>query len=245
MLEIEAQKLVSRTGAYSEAQDYHVVPSPTEWWRNARKRATPQGLAVATIVSQASWPFNLSVNSALSPRIHEIGWDNPEMVLLKFATIGLLGIAATQSVKLETRAFREMKYSISPPGTILYSGTGKARLASIVEHIGDHILLSFANPFFEAGLVHNDPRLMVDSVIATSLSLSTWSIFWNRSIMKGTVDRNIDRLRTAGNWISNKTIGTIDEKASGFTIASAGNLTPGVWVELPRKNDGDQEKPLL
>lgn len=221
-------------------------PNPRTWWENSKSRVSPEGLVVNGVVSNLSWVTMWPAQVSLSHQIHEFGWDRPDIALLKFAAIGFLGVAAAKSVELETRAFREKKFSISPPGTIAYTISGRARLSSISEHVFDSILLSSANPFFVAGIVHNDLRLMAGSASATLASLLTWNLFWNRLIANGNIDPAVKRIAQAKDsvWgIIKKRKNSKTEEAApvepAFSITPTEDLAPGVWVELSGKNDNE------
>lgn len=221
-------------------------PNPQTWWKNAKRRVSPEGLLVSGVVSNVAWVTMWPAQTALSPVIHEVPWDRPDLIPLRFAAIALLGIAGAKSVALETRSFKEKKFSISPPGTIAYAGTGRAHLSSIGEHVFDLVLLSSANPFFVAGIVHHDPRLMADSATATLASLFSWNLFWNRLIVNGNVDPAVKKISQIKNstWsrIKRRENPKIEEAVSvepAFSIAPTEDLAPGVWVELSGKNDNE------
>lgn len=164
------------------------------WVAHAASRISPEGVVASGVISTASWFYNTPVGVPISDAIHNLGW-NTEASVAKVAAVAILGGVGAASVALEAKTFEKKKYSSSPPGTILYEGTGRARLSSALVHIADHAWLSLLNPYVGAGIVHNDTRSIIDGFLAVSSTLLAWNLSWNMLILKGKADPFVNKIK--------------------------------------------------
>lgn len=73
--------------------------------------------------------------------------------------------------------------------------TGKPTISSALEHAGNHVYLQITNPINAIAVYNHDDQLLVDSIIATSLTIPLWFIPFNALILSGRTDPFVDRMK--------------------------------------------------
>lgn len=194
MIEIEAQRLVSKAGAYSDAQGYAASSIVKQRYDSAKERINPEGLAVTSSIFLASIPSILPIEATLTYAIHELSGDNPD--LARAALVGVSGVANIASVALESRALKEKEYSASPYGSAFNIMTGKPVVSSVLEHAGNHAYLQLTNPISAIAIYNSDSQLLIDSIIATSLTIPLWFIPFNALILSGKTDPFVNKMKS-------------------------------------------------
>lgn len=173
---------------------------PRSWVKNTVERITPEGLIASWTISTAAG-IVLPIDLAVSVFAHFIGWDNPIVVVLKISAILGLGLIGALNIVRESRAYKEKKFSASPFGTVMYAGTGKAKLSAFVQIFQDHIQLSFSNPWVIAGVAHQDIHALIDGYLGISPTVVIWYLFWNTLILNGHLDPWLEKVKPLTNKI--------------------------------------------
>lgn len=170
------------------------LPSdPKRWWKSAKERISPEGLAVTSSIFTASIPSIFTIEASLTTATHLLSSGSPD--LARATLIGISGVANVASVVLESRALRGKEYSASPYGSAFNIMTGKPVLSSTLEHAGNHIYLQLTNPINAIAVYNHDDQLLVDSIIATSLTIPVWFIPFNALILSGRIDPFVNRMK--------------------------------------------------
>ncbi len=168
------------------------MPSVKERYQAAKSRVNPEGIAVTSAIFTASIPSILPIEIGLTTATHMLSSGD----LPRAALVGLSGVANVASVAFEARNLREREYSASPYGTTFNIMTGKPRLSSVLEHAGNHVYLQLTNPINAIAVYNRDDQLLVDSIIATSLTIPAWFIPFNLLIASGRIDPFVNRMKT-------------------------------------------------
>ncbi len=203
MFEIEAQRLVARTGVYSEGRDCQVIPSVKERYVSAKGRINPEGLAVTSAIFTASIPSILPIEASLTTAAHILS-NNGSPDLTRSALVGVSLALNAASIAIESRVLRDKDYSASPYGSAFNIMTGKPRLSSALEHAGNHVYLQLTNPINVIAIYNHDDQLLVDSIIATSLTIPAWFIPFNLLIASGRTDSFVNRMKRVRESAVNK-----------------------------------------
>lgn len=169
------------------------MPSLRERYRSAKSRTNPEGVAVSSSIFMASIPSILPIEAGLTTAVHQLSSGTPD--LARFTLIGISGAVNIASVALEARALREKEYSASPVGTTFNIMTGKPVVSSALEHLGNHIFLTLTNPINAIAVYNRDDQLLVDSLIATSLTIPVWFIPFNALIISGRIDPLVNGMK--------------------------------------------------
>lgn len=176
------------------------MPSVRERYNSAKGRINPEGVAVTSAIFTASIPSILPIEAGLTTATHLLADGD----LTKAALIGFSGVANAASVALEARALREKEYSASPYGTTFNIMTGKPVFSSALEHAGNHIYLQLTNPINAIAVYNRDDQLLVDSIIATSLTIPAWFIPFNALIVSGRIDPFVNRMKRVRESVAGK-----------------------------------------
>ena len=223
------------------------IPSPREWWGNARSRVSPKALEITGAITAASVIVYLPAEQAgLTYAIHDLGGISHD--LINITAVGL-GMANAASVALEKYTLEDNGYSASPIGTPLNIITGKPLFSSVVEHVLDYIQLTA--PINLIALYNRDLQLLIDNFVAASVIIPFWNIFWNRLIILGKMDPFVDKIEE----IKEATWGRIKNRrkqdASDVGLdkiaelllnrAMSGDLVPGIEVQIQEQLRKDNQ----
>lgn len=177
-------------------------PNPKRWWNDAKGRINPEGIAVTSSITLASIPAILPIEIGLTAAIHELSSGSPDVG--RFSAVVFSGVANAASVSLERRALREKEYSASPVGTTLNIMTGRPVLSSVLEHLGNYAYLTTTNPINAVAIYNQDAQLLIDSLIATSLTLPLWYMPFNKLILAGKIDPFVNKMKSIRESISER-----------------------------------------
>lgn len=169
------------------------MPSVRERYHSAKSRINPEGVAVSSSIFMASIPSILPIEAGLTTAAHYLSAGTPD--LARLTLIGLSGAANIASVALEARSLREKEYSASPVGTSLNIMTGRPMMSSALEHLGNQAFLTLTNPINAIAVYNCDDQLLVDSLIATSLTIPVWFIPFNALIISGRTDPFVNGMK--------------------------------------------------
>lgn len=169
------------------------MQSVRERYNSAKGRINPEGLAVTSAIFTASIPSILPIEAGLTTATRLLSSGTPGFA--EATLIGISGIANVASVALESRALRKKEYSASPYGTAFNIMTGKPKFSSALEHAGNHVYLQITNPINAIAVYNHDDQLLVDSIIATSLTIPLWFIPFNALILSGRTDPFVNRMK--------------------------------------------------
>lgn len=178
------------------------MPSLKERYRSAKSRVNPEGVAVTSSIFMASIPSIPALEVCLTTVTHILSSGTPD--LARATLIGISGVANVASVALEARALREKKYSASPYGSAFNIMSGKPVASSALEHVGNHIYLQLTNPINAIAVYNRDDQLLVDSIIATSLTIPVWFIPFNALIVSGRIDPFVNKMKRIRESVSGR-----------------------------------------
>lgn len=178
------------------------MPSVRERYHSAKGRINPEGVAVTSTIFTASIPSILPIEAGLTTATHLLSSGTPD--LARATLIGVSFVANAASIALEARNLRERQYSASPYGTTFNIMTGRPVMSSALEHAGNHVYLQLTNPINAIAVYNHDNQLLVDSIIATSLTIPVWFIPFNALIASGRIDPFVNRVKKVRESIAQK-----------------------------------------
>lgn len=184
------------------------MPNVRERYHSAKGRINPEGLAVTSAIFTASIPSILPIEASLTTASHILSSGNPDLTRTALAGVSLALNAA--SIALESRVLRKKDFSASPYGSAFNIMTGKPTFSSALEHAGNHVYLQLTNPINAIAVYNHDDQLLVDSIIATSLTIPAWFIPFNALILSGRIDPFVNKMRS----VRESVVGRIKKKSN-------------------------------
>lgn len=170
------------------------IEAAGNWYSSTEKRVNPEGLAASTAIATASIGTIVPMEAGITYSIHEIA-QRTDPNLLNFGIAAGLVAANAVSIALDAKALRRREFSASPIGTLFYAGSGKPLVSSVGEHIWNNVQLNLLNPINGIAVYNNDPQLLSESAVATSLVITLWSGPINHLIAEGKADPLINTMK--------------------------------------------------